>query len=51
MPKRYRHEIWGRHPWALFMIAGSAIVIIRYVDLHAVFRRRRVPAFSLFSRW
>jgi hypothetical protein len=26
----------GTTSWALFMIAGSAIVIIRYVDLHAV---------------
>src|SRR6185295_16607338 len=36
MPKRYRHEMWGRHPLALLMIAGASIVIIRYVDLHAI---------------
>lgn len=36
MPKRYRREIWGRHPLALFMIAGVSIVITRYIDLHAI---------------
>ncbi|HEV7473277.1 MAG TPA: APC family permease [Pyrinomonadaceae bacterium] len=36
MPHRYRREIWGRHPLALFMIAGVSILIIRYVDLHAI---------------
>ncbi len=36
MPKRYRREIWGRHPLALFLIAGCSIVIIRFIDLHAI---------------
>lgn len=36
MPHRYRREIWGRHPLALFMIALLSILIIRYVDLHAI---------------
>jgi amino acid transporter len=36
IPKRFRREVWGRHPWALFVIAGWSIVIIRYVDLHAI---------------
>ena len=36
MPNRYQREIWGRHPLALFMIAGLSILVIRYVDLHAI---------------
>jgi uncharacterized protein len=36
MPNRYRREIWGRHPLALFMIAGLSILIIRFVDLHSI---------------
>ena len=36
MPHRYRREIWGRHPLALFMIAGVSILIVRFGDLHAI---------------
>jgi amino acid transporter len=36
MPNRYRREIWGRHPLALFMIALLSILILRFVDLHAI---------------
>jgi amino acid transporter len=36
MPHRYRREIWGRHPLALLMIACLSILIVRYVDLHAI---------------
>jgi hypothetical protein len=35
-PQRYAREIWGRHPAALGLIAGWAILISRYVDLHAI---------------
>jgi hypothetical protein len=36
MPTRYAREIWGRHPVALVMISGLAVLIILYVDLHAI---------------
>ena len=36
MPRRYAREIWGRYPAALVLIAALAILIVRYVDLHAI---------------
>jgi amino acid transporter len=36
MPKRYAREIWGRHPLALVVISGLAVLIILFVDLHAI---------------
>jgi hypothetical protein len=36
MPERYAREVWGRHPVALVMISGLAVLIIRFVDLHAI---------------
>jgi amino acid transporter len=36
MPKRYGREIWGRHPAGLIAIATLAILIARFLDLHAI---------------
>ena len=36
MPQRYAREIWDRHPAALLLIAAGAMLITRYVDLHAI---------------
>ncbi len=36
MPRRYARQIWGRHPAALVLVAGLAVLIILFVDLHAI---------------
>ena len=36
MPQRYARAIWGRHPAALGLVAVLAVLIVRYVDLHAI---------------
>src|SRR5262249_36400672 len=36
MPQHYARERWGRHPAALVLITVWAVLIVRYVDLHAI---------------
>jgi amino acid transporter len=36
MPKRYGREIWGRYPVGLIVMATLAVLIARYLDLHAI---------------
>ena len=36
MPQRYARVIWGRHPAALGLVAALAVLIVRYIDLHAI---------------
>src|SRR5262245_44885955 len=36
MPKLYAREVWGRHPAALVLIAALAVLVVRYIDLHAI---------------
>jgi len=49
MPKRYARAIWGRHPAALLLIAVLAILVIRYVDLHAISAAASAGFLMVFS--
>jgi len=35
-PKRYGREVWGRHPTGLIMIASFALLVVNFMNLHAI---------------
>jgi len=35
-PKKYGREVWGRHPAGLVMIATFALLVVNFVNLHAI---------------